>query len=238
VFVPWENTLFYRDQERARDWRPVSGWLPRIAFQGCARIAVKLDFISGLLLKALEATGAKEFRGVQVQAGEVIAWRDLFWSLSETQARHPVEGPGGSLIPNPTAARAYRAFAPKAWSRIREIVQDLVASGLIVMPSGSADFNNPEIRPMLDMYYTGSGGYDAESKIKLMKLLWDAIGTEYAGRHELYERNYAGNAESTTLDAYFTAFQNGNADKMKALVEGCMAEYDINGWTAPDLVNP
>jgi 4-hydroxyphenylacetate 3-monooxygenase len=237
VFVPWENVLFYRDPDRARDWRPASSWIPRISFQGCARLAVKLDFVSGLLLKAIEATGANEFRGVQVDAGEVIAWRDLFWSLSEAQARFPETGPGGSLVPNAAAGRAYRAFAPRAWSRIRELVQDLVASGLIVMPSGAADFANPEIRPMIDRYYAGSNGYDPEQKIKLMKLLWDAIGTEYAGRHELYERNYAGNRESTTMDAYMTAFRNGNADSFKQFAESCMDEYDLDGWTADDLIN-
>ncbi len=235
VFVPWENTLFYRDSERARNWRPASAWVPRICFQGCTRMAIKLEFISGLLLAALDATGAKEFRGVQVNAGEVLAWRDLFWSLSETQARNPDPGPGGSLIPNEAAGRAYRAFAPRAWTRVREIVQDLVASGLIVMPSGAADFNNPEIRPLLDRYYVGSGGYDAEHKIKLMKLLWDAIGTEYAGRHELYERNYAGNHESTTLDAYFAALHNGNASQFKAFADSAMADYDLSGWTNDDL---
>jgi 4-hydroxyphenylacetate 3-monooxygenase len=235
VFVPWENTLFYRDPDRARGWRPASSWVPRICFQACARLAVKFDFISGLLLKAIEATGAKEFRGVQVNAGEVLAWRDLFWSLSETQARIPEPGPGGAVNPNYAAGRAYRAFAPRAWTRVREIIQDLVASGLIVMPSGAADFNNPELRPLLDRFYVGSGGYDAEQKVKLMKLLWDAIGTEFAGRHELYERNYAGNNESTTLDAYFAAHQNGDADAMKAFAEGCMADYDLAGWKRQDL---
>jgi aromatic ring hydroxylase len=33
-------------------------------------------------------------------------------------------------------------------------------------------------------------------RIKLMKLLWDAIGSEFGGRHELYERNYTGNPHS------------------------------------------
>jgi 4-hydroxyphenylacetate 3-monooxygenase len=211
--------------------------VPRICFQACARLAVKFDFVCGVLLKAIEATGAKEFRGVQVNAGEVIAWRDLFWSLSETQARHPDPGPGETVNPNYAAGRAYRAFAPRAWTRVREIVQDLVASGLIVMPSGAADFKNSELRPLLDRYYVGSGGYDAEQKVKLMKLLWDAIGTEFAGRHELYERNYAGNNESTTLDAYFAAHQNGNADQMKAFVQRCMDDYDLDGWKRPDLFN-
>src|ERR1700733_1009147 len=235
VFVPWENTLFYRDPERARGWRPASGWVPRICFQACARLAVKFDFICGVLLKAIEATGAKEFRGVQVSAGEVLAWRDLFWSLSETQARLPDPGPGGAVNPNYAAGRAYRAFAPRAWTRVREIVQDLVASGLIVMPSGAADFNNPELRPLLDRFYVGSSGYDAEHKVKLMKLLWDAIGTEFAGRHELYERNYSGNHESTTLDAYHAVHQNGDAEAMKAFVDTCMGDYDLSGWKCQDL---
>ena len=33
-----------------------------------------------------------------------------------------------------------------------------------------------------------------------MKLLWDAVGTEFGGRHELYERNYAGNHENTRVE--------------------------------------
>ena len=230
VFVPWENTLFYRDPERARGWRAASGWLQRTVFHGCARLAVKFDFVCGLMLKALESTGAKEFRGVQVNAGEVIAWRELFWSLSEAQARLPEPGPNGSLTPNHAAGRAYRAFAPRAWTRVREIIQDLVASGLIVLPSGAADFNNPELRPLLDRFYVGSGGYDAEQKVKLMKLLWDATGSEFAGRHELYERNYSGNNESTTLDAYHAVQHNGEAEAMKAFAESCMADYDLDGW--------
>ena len=56
-------------------------------FHGCTRLAVKLDFIAGLLLKAVEATGAKDFRGVQAQVGEVLAWRNLFWGLTDAMAR-------------------------------------------------------------------------------------------------------------------------------------------------------
>jgi hypothetical protein len=31
---------------------------------------------------------------------------------------------------------------------------------------------------------------------------------------------------------------NGNAAKFKGFAEACMAEYDLNGWTVPDLINP
>ena len=48
----------------------------------------------------------------------------------------------------------------------------------------------------------GSHGIDYKERIKIMKLLWDAIGTEFGGRHELYERNYAGNHEDIRIHAH------------------------------------
>src|SRR6266849_870997 len=67
VFVPYENVFAYGDIDKVNNFFPRSGFLPRFMFQGCTRLAVKLDFIAGLLLKAVEATGAKDFRGVQAQ---------------------------------------------------------------------------------------------------------------------------------------------------------------------------
>ncbi|MEN2744469.1 4-hydroxyphenylacetate 3-hydroxylase C-terminal domain-containing protein [Sinomonas halotolerans] len=32
--------------------------------------------------------------------------------------------------------------------------------------------------------------------MKLVMLLWDAIGSQFGGGHELYEGNYAGNHEA------------------------------------------
>jgi 4-hydroxyphenylacetate 3-monooxygenase len=63
-----------------------------------------------------------------------------------------------------------------------------------------------------------------------MKLLWDAVGTEFAGRHELYERNYAGNHEDIRIQTLTAARRSGSLDAMLALVDRCMAEYDEKGW--------
>ena len=72
-----------------------------------------------------------------------------------------------------------------------------------------------------------------------MKLLWDAIGTEFGGRHELYERNYAGNPENIRLDdAADGPRPAATPRRFKGFAEQCMAEYDLDGWTVPDLINP
>ena len=51
VFVPWENVFAYGDIDKVNNFFPRSGFLPRFMFHGCTRLAVKLDFIAGLLLK-------------------------------------------------------------------------------------------------------------------------------------------------------------------------------------------
>ena len=76
------------------------------------------------------------------------------------------------------------------------------------------------------------------SRVKLMKLMWDAVGSEFGGRHELYERNYAGNHENIRLECLLTAQATGDADAFTGFAEECLGEYDLDGWTAPDLMNP
>jgi len=237
VFVPWENVFAYGDIEKVNNFFPRSGFLPRFMFQGCTRLAVKMDFLAGLLLKAVEATGAKDFRGVQAQVGEVLAWRNLFWALTDAMARTTIPWTEGYVLPNLDYGLAYRVMASTAYPKIKEIIENSLASALIYLPSSALDLLNPEIRPYIDQYVRGSNGYDAETRIKLMKLLWDAIGTEFGGRHELYERNYFGNHESIRFETLMVADLSGASDKYKGFAEQCMAEYDLNGWTAPDLVN-
>jgi 4-hydroxyphenylacetate 3-monooxygenase len=107
---------------------PGSGFVHGAMFQGCTRYAVKLDFSSGLLVKALRATGGDEARSNQVLLGEVIAWRHLFWSLSNAMANNPQSWNGDAVLPDLTAAHAYRVFGPESWPRIKDIVQKTVTS--------------------------------------------------------------------------------------------------------------
>ncbi|ALG10732.1 4-hydroxyphenylacetate 3-hydroxylase family protein [Kibdelosporangium phytohabitans] len=235
VLIPWENVFIYGDVAKVQAFSGQSGFVERFTFHGCTRLAVKLEFIAGLLAKALELTGTKDFRGVQTRLGEVLAWRNLFWALSDAAARNPVPWRDGAVLPNPQYGMAYRWFMQIGYPRVREVVMQDVASGLIYLNSGVQDFKNPEIRPYLDKYMRGSNGADSVERAKVMKLLWDAVGTEFGGRHELYERNYAGNHENTRVELLAMQEAGGQLDDYKAFVDQCLAEYDLDGWTVPDL---
>jgi 4-hydroxyphenylacetate 3-monooxygenase len=238
VLIPWENVFVYRDIEKATSFVPRSGFFPRAMFHGCTRLAVKLDFLAGLLLKALDITGSGGFRGVQTRLGEVLAWRNMMWGLTDSMAHNPDPWIGDTVLPNSNSALAYRWFMTVGYPRVKEIIEQELGSALIYLNSHASDFKNPSIRPYLDKYLRGSNGYDAVNRVKVLKLLWDAIGSEFGSRHELYERNYAGNHEIIRTQILEAQQAAGLTETFRQFAEQCLAEYDLNGWTVPDLVNP
>jgi len=170
--------------------------------------------------------------------GEIIGWRNLFWALTDAMAGTPDKWVGDAFLPNIRACTSYRIFATEAYPAVRSIIQQIVASGLIYLPSSSRDFKSPELDKYLARYARGSNGIDYKERIKIMKLLWDAVGTEFGGRHELYEINYAGNHEDIRIQALFNARGSGAYDRMVALADQCLADYDEKGWTGDTWINP
>jgi 4-hydroxyphenylacetate 3-monooxygenase len=236
VFVPWENVFCY-DIEKANQFYHGSGFVFRAMLHGCIRMAVKMDFLCGLLIKGLEMTGTKDFRGVQTRIGEMITYRHLFWALVNAMVGSPKVWSDGSYVPNPEACSVYRVMGPVHYPRVKEIFEQDLASALIYTNSNAIDWDVPELRGYLEQFVRGSNGHGAEERVKVMKLIWDAIGSEFGSRHELYERNYLGNHETVRLDAYFTAESNGLVNEFTDFVDTCLGEYDTSGWTVPDLIS-
>jgi 4-hydroxyphenylacetate 3-monooxygenase len=238
AFIPWENVLVYRDLEKATGFYAASGFMPRYTLQSGTRLAVKFDFICGAIALALEANGTAGFRGVQAKLGELIGWGNLMWALTAALASDPEEGPGGMAIPRLEFAVLVRLFGAMAWPKVQDVVGELLGGSPLVIPSSFRDMQSDELRPLIDRYYRGSTG-SAHDRIKLFKVLWDAVGSEFGSRHTLYERNYGGSAELVRLNVLQFAKSRGGLDEMKALVDSCMADYDLDGWVeGPWLSGP
>ena len=48
----------------------------------------------------------------------------------------------------------------------------------------------------------------------------------------------AGPNDGIRVQTLQAAIGTGQADRFKDFAEQCMAEYDLDGWTVPDLINP
>lgn len=239
VLVKWEDVLIYRDAERARRFFFETGFVNNFLFHGCTRLAVKLEFLAALMARGLKLAGHDRHRGPRALLGEVIAWGHTVRALSEAMASmaEPWGEGAGAVLPQRRAALAYCLLGPECVPRVRAIVQQTLGSGLIYLPSGSADLLSEELRGDVGRFYRGprgrdgEAGVDARERIKVMKLLWDAVGSEFAGRHELYERNYAGSWESLRLMIAGEAEEAGRLRAGDDLVDACLNGYDEQGWT-------
>ena len=139
ALIPWENFLIYGNLEIASTYH-LTGFIWRALLQGCTRLAVKLDFLAGLFIKMVEATGTIEFRGIQASIGEILAWRNMFWSLTDAMCHNPVPSANGSVLPNIEAASAYRILSNQAYPAIKAIIENQTGGALIVHPSSSLDW--------------------------------------------------------------------------------------------------
>ena len=53
------------------------------------------------------------------------------------------------------------------------------------------DFENPDTAPDMERYMR-SASTDAKTRVAVMRLLWDFIGSEFGSRHQQYEKFYGG----------------------------------------------
>ncbi len=229
VFIPWENTLVYRDAEKANRFFPLAQVTQNLMLHGGVRFATKLRFLAGLLIRIAQQNGTIGLRGVRVRIGEVIAWCQAFESLVRDSCSNPDPGPNGTMAPSHRAIFALRALAPMVYPKVRQLIEEVGGGGFIQLPSGREDLLNAELRPFIDRFYKGTG-VTAEQRIKLWKLAWDAIGSEFGARQELFERHYAGNVDNVRLDNLFLAENNGDLAEYVGFVDECLNDYDLDGW--------
>ena len=63
----------------------------------------------------------------------------------------------------------------------------------------------------------------ALDRMKLFKLAWDMVGSEFAGRHQQYEKFYAG----ASFIVRNHNFREAPWDDYHAMVDGLLGSYDV-----------
>jgi 4-hydroxyphenylacetate 3-monooxygenase len=109
------------------------------------------------------------------------------------------------------------------YPRVVNTLRELAGGALIMLPSSIRDFNDPQLRKIIDLTQR-SAKMKPEEKVKFLKAAWDAIGSEFGSRHTQYEMFYAG-ARFVTAGHSYRTFDWAGAT---GLVDGLMATYDLS----------
>src|SRR6185503_9968242 len=99
-------------------------------------------------------------------------------------------------------------------------LRELAGGAFQAVPSSEAAFTSAETRADTERYY-GSAAAPARERIKLIKLVWDFVGTEFAGRQLQYEMFYSA-AQPVVNTRMFRSY---DWDRARAAVDRCLGEY-------------
>lgn len=215
VFVPWEEVFIYRNLQVCRDqwWKTPSHLYGNLQAQ--ARYATKLRFMIGLASRMNETTGNAGLPPVMVQMGELAALVSIVETMLEAQETVATVDEKGVLWPSRSALYSVMALQSEINPRMIEIVRELTGAAMITLPSSVKDLDSPETAADMERYM-GSGTSSARDRIKLMRLAWDFIGSEFGNRHHQYEKFYGGASfivKQNMLRSYDMARATGLVDK-------------------------
>jgi aromatic ring hydroxylase len=227
VRVPWERVFAAGDVEIYNLIAPAAPGF--MILQAVIRGTVKLRFFAGLACLVAQAVGRTEMPRYQEMLGELIGNVELAEGLLTATAQqvlynatHPFghqEGAGrssattpgvipglGTLFGTPgrgmVGVTAVRLFFPPAMAQAVDTIRMMGSSGLLMTPT-EKDFANPDLQDILPQYFRGRD-MSAKDRVRVMKLAWDAVSTQFGGRQALYERFFAGDPISARMLYYGT----------------------------------
>ncbi|MEV8609282.1 4-hydroxyphenylacetate 3-hydroxylase N-terminal domain-containing protein [Amycolatopsis sp. NPDC051373] len=226
VFVPWDKVFVFRDRQITSDqWSRTPAHLLGNN-QAQIRFSVKLDLLAGLALRVARMNGSDKFPPVRGVLGELAAHAAMVSGLVYAQEQNCELDEKGVAWPGREECYATMTLQSDFYPKLLHLVRDLVGGGVIQLPSSAADFENPEARADFERYVQ-SPGHPTVERVKLLKLVWDLVGSEFASRHQQYEMFYAGApflVKSRMSQIYDFA-------RAEALVDGALAGYDLGGRT-------
>jgi len=167
--------------------------------QTAVRGLAKCEFMTALAVALTRSVKTDGYLHVQEQLGECLGYLPLIEGaivLSEQKAEITAHG---TLCPALGPLQALRYHIPRFYERMVRLTQVLGAGGILANPT-QADLDS-EIGGDIRRYYRGADR-DAEAKIRLSKLAWDATGTQFGQRQLQYERYYAGDPVRTGASLY------------------------------------
>ena len=77
------------------------------------------------------------------------------------------------------------------YNLVCDTVRELMGGGPFQMPADISVLQDPKMRKTFEEYWSVPG-QNAVERMKLFKISWDMLGSEFAGRHMQYEKFYAG----------------------------------------------
>jgi 4-hydroxyphenylacetate 3-monooxygenase len=222
VKVPWEKVFVHDNPEMSRGIYVTSPSHAMGNHQSNIRFLEKLKLIVGIAHKIVEANNVGHIPAVQGVLGQLAAWQASLEAMIYGQIQNYEEVVPGYVTINRRYMYAALHWCTTMHSQICDIVRELLGGGPFQMPADISVIDDPEMRKTFEDYWSVPG-QTALDRMKLNKLAWDLLGSEFAGRHMQYEKFYAGPNFVVTNYSYL----NAPWDDLDARVDSILDSYGV-----------
>lgn len=221
VKIPWERVFLHNEANMSRRIYIETPANCYQNHQSNIRFWAKLGLIVGVASRICQANGTDKIPAVRELLGRMASWEALIGGLVQGQIEAWEEWPKGFATPNRRIMYAALNWCQEHHSKIIDTLRTLLGAYPLVMPASIDVLSDDVLRDRFQRWWK-TASIEALERHKLYKLAWDLVGSEFAGRHMLYEKFYAGNSlivrNQSDREAPWEKF-HGNVDRLLAAVE-------------------
>lgn len=218
--MPWDRVFAYRNTDACRAQFHDTPGHTRQNYQAQMRLTVKLRFLLGLARRVTETIGTINMPPVREKLGWLAAKtamvEGMLYGMEAAGKMH-----NGYFVPDRHLMYAAQVVTQELYPVYLATLRELAGGSLIMLPSSFKDMENPELRAIVRKTQV-SAAMSPDDRVRFLKLVWDAVGSEFASRHLQYEMFYAG-AQFVTCGH---SFRTCDWERAAALVDGALGGPD------------
>jgi 4-hydroxyphenylacetate 3-monooxygenase len=193
VKIPWKRVFLHNEAAMSRRIYIETPANCYQNHQSNIRFWSKMGLIVGVASRICQANGTDKIPAVREVLGRMASWEALIGGLVHGQIEAWEEWPKGFATPNRRIMYAALNWCQEHHTEIIDTLRTLLGAYPMVMPASIDVMSDAGLRDRFERWWK-TASIEAPDRHKLYKLAWDLVGSEFAGRHMLYEKFYAGNS--------------------------------------------
>jgi 4-hydroxyphenylacetate 3-monooxygenase len=222
VKVPWSRVFTIGNVELSRAIYVNTAGHCFGNHQSNIRFLSKLQLILGLANRIAQSGGVRSIAAVQDTLGRLAALEASLEGMIEGQLMAHESIGGDYVMPNRRFMYAALNWCQENYVPICTAVRELMGGSVFQMPANSSVMRDPALNTIFSEFWS-TESESASDRMKLYKLAWDMLGSEFASRHLQYENFYAG--PSFVVRAY--SMRHAPWSRFDGVVTQLMATYDV-----------
>jgi 4-hydroxyphenylacetate 3-monooxygenase len=222
VKVPWERVFVHDDALLSRD---IYVKTPSHCFgnhQSNVRYWAKMGLVLGLCSKVAQSTGAAEVPAVREMLGHMSAVEGMIAGMVHGQIEAYERWPEGYACFNRRMMYSALEWCTQNYSGFVDKLRELCGGGVFQMPADISVLQDAGLAQQFKAFFQTPQS-SAIDRMKLFKLAWELVGSEFAGRHMQYEKFYAGAPFIVRNHAY----RETPWKQFDGVVDQLLATYDV-----------